>query len=121
MRSIRESDIQKSILDYLRLKKYFCWKNSTTGIYVKARDTFIPSQNVGSPDVFVVVPTFDHHIDTITRQTLCQCIFGQIWGLEVKNEKGKQTSAQRDWEKVFKKNGGRYLLVRSLDEIMKVL
>lgn len=99
---MRESDIQYSILQYLRLKQHFCWKNSTVGIYKKATNSYIPSQNVGSPDIFSIKD-------------------GKFYGIEVKSEKNKQTPLQVEWQKRFEKEKGIYILVRSLDDISGII
>ncbi len=95
-----EKDIQYSILQFLRLKRLFCWKNSTVGIYKKSTGSYIPSQNVGSPDIFLVND-------------------GTIWGIEVKTPKGKQSDNQKAWQNNFEAVGGRYLLARSLEDVQK--
>jgi hypothetical protein len=38
----KESGIQKAILDYLRLRKVFCWKQNTSGIYQPKTGGWIP-------------------------------------------------------------------------------
>lgn len=40
--------------------------------------------------------------------------------LEVKNEKGSQSKAQKKWEDVVERAGYEYHLVRSLDEAKKI-
>lgn len=41
--------------------------------------------------------------------------------LELKIEKGKQSPAQKEWQKDAEANGAKYVLVRSLDEFIKVV
>lgn len=101
MRKILEKDIQKACLDMLRLKKIFCWKNNTAGIYRKNTGHYIPSQSVGSPDIFCVVK-------------------GRIFGLEIKVRGGKQSDNQKDWQKVFEKSGGTYILIKGMEELDKL-
>lgn len=57
----------------------------------------------GMPDIFVVrYPT-------------------QIIGLEVKNEKGKLRDSQVIWQKKFESVGGKYYLVRSVEDVEKII
>lgn len=94
-----EKEIQKTILSYLKLKGYFVWKNNTTGIYKKSTDSYIPSPAVGSPDIFIVID-------------------GKIIGIEVKRDGGRQSLDQQNWQYNFEKAGGRYILARSLDDVI---
>lgn len=45
----------------------------------------------------------------------------QIWFVEVKNDKGRQSDKQRDFEQRVTALGYRYVLVRSLDEFKTAL
>ena len=98
---IKESEIQKTILDYLRLQGYFCWRNQTVGIFKRSTGTYIPSQNVGSPDIF--------------------CLHGELYGIEVKSATGKLSEYQKQWRDRFEKAGGKYIVCRSLEDIQKHL
>ena len=53
MKKELEKDIQKSVIDYLKIKKHFFMKVNTVGIYKKATGSYIPSQSVGAPDILV--------------------------------------------------------------------
>ena len=46
-----ERQIQTQILDYLKLRGVFCWKQNTSGIYRKDRSAYIPSHTRGMPDI----------------------------------------------------------------------
>lgn len=41
--------------------------------------------------------------------------------LELKTEKGKQSKSQKDWQKDAEANGAKYVVIRSLDEFIKVV
>ena len=109
---MKEQEIVKSILEWLSWKKIFHWRNNTGMIFseYKGKKRAFKMGQVGSPDIFVVVPV-----------KLYETNYGQIIGLEVKAEKGKQSESQLEWQKNFEKAGGCYLLVRSLDEVIKQL
>jgi len=46
---------------------------------------------------------------------------GKIYGLEIKNELGKQREDQISWAHNFTTNGGHYYIIRSLEDIKKIL
>jgi len=100
MKPLLEKEIQKLILDYLKAKKIFHWRNNTGAF--KRDNHFYRFGDNGSPDIFLVIK-------------------GQIYGVEVKNEKGKQSEYQKEWQEEFEKAGGVYLLVRSLEELLENL
>lgn len=99
-----EKQIQKQITDYLEWKHYFWWRNNSGAMLseYKGKTRFMRFGQSGSPDLFIVIN-------------------GKIIGCEVKNEKGKQTDNQKEWQERFEKAGGIYLLTRSLDEIQNYL
>ncbi len=98
---ILEKDIQKAILSYLELKRIFHWRNNT-GAFKTEGGGFMKFGQRGSPDIFVVKA-------------------GQIIGLEVKAPKGTQSDYQLSWQISFQEAGGLYYIVRSLDEVIKIL
>jgi len=95
-----EKAIQKSILDYLGYRQKCFWRNNSGAMVseYKGRQRFMRFGENGSPDIFVVKN-------------------GNIYGLEVKNEKGKQSDSQKEWEDKFTKAGGIYKVVRSLEDV----
>ena len=96
----KESQIQKTILDYLRYRKVFCWKQNTVGIYKQSTGSYIPSQSVGAPDIFAVKN-------------------GKVFGIEVKTKTGKQSDNQKNFQQDFEKAGGIYLVARSIEDVQK--
>ena len=100
---MKESDIQKAIMDYLRLNGYFCNKFHTTGIYVRKRDTYMKNPNKGCPDILAFKKGFTN------------------LAVECKSDKGVQSDEQLEWGKRFEESGGIYILARSLDDVEKVL
>jgi Holliday junction resolvase len=102
MRNITEQKIQRQIIEYLTLKGWFVIKNNTVGIYVKSRDSYIPNPARGLADL------------TAIRE-------GRVVMIECKVAKGKQSPSQAQFEANWKGKGGEYILVRSLDEVIKSL
>ncbi len=97
-----EKEIQKSILDYLRIKGYLCKRNNAGmafSTYNGKRRAFIVGAS-GWPDIEVILPGG------------CYC------GIEVKTRKGIQSEVQKRVEQSIKKVGGRYLIARSIDDVV---
>lgn len=95
-----EKYIQKTILEYLQYRRYFVWRNNS-GAFKNDSGGFYKFGDLGSPDIFLVKN-------------------GCIYGLEVKNEKGKQSHNQKTWEEGFTKAGGIYKVVRSLEDVQSL-
>ena len=95
-----EKQVQNAVIKYLALKKYFYWRNNS-GALKTERGGFIRFGAVGSPDIFVI-----HK--------------GRIIGLEIK-DKSRQSEGQKEFEENMKREGGEYYIIRSIDDIMKVL
>ena len=99
-----EKDIQAAICSYLRLRGHFFWRNNTVGVYDAKRKTYRKTQKyglVGLPDILLLSE-------------------GNLIGIEVKSEKGKQSAAQKEIEKMFLENGAAYVLARTVDDVMEV-
>lgn len=91
----KESDIQRTILEYLKYSGLFFWRNQT-GAVVRFGQ-LVRYGAIGSPDIFVMKPPY--------------------WiGLEVKNAKNEQSREQSCFQHDFEKAGGKYAVVRSLQE-----
>jgi len=86
---IKESEIRKACLDYLRFTGWFCFH-----IY----------QTLGS------------------YKGICDAIAikgGKVLFIEFKTSRGKQSQYQKEFQDNIEKHGGRYLLIRSLEDLMK--
>ena len=97
----KELDIQKAILDYLALKGRFFWRNNS-GAFKTERGGFVRFGAEGSPDIFVLTEG------------------GFLVQLEVKNAKGRQSPAQKEWEIRSKALGAEYYVVHSLDDVIAI-
>ncbi len=102
---MRESEIQKACLQYLQLMENLgkCYFVRTSSGAVKT-DTgrYFRTGKKGSPDI------------------IC-CYKGQFIGLEIKSEKGRQSPEQKEAEAIINNSGGKYCLIRSLDELIKII
>jgi len=114
---IKESDIQRVILDYLQVQenmgKLMFQRSNSLNVATKDGH-YIKTGKKGSPDILVWV-----------REIFCPpdyCVeYAKTIALEVKSETGEQTSGQAEWQKQFEKFGGSYFLVRNLEDVIKIL
>lgn len=97
---IKERDIQKGILDYLKLKGIFCWKNSTVGI-AKLNGSFIPAQMTGVSDIIGLLPD------------------GRFLAIEVKRKGNRTTFNQDVFLDNVRRNKGLAIIAFSLDDVTK--
>ena len=101
---MKESDVQRSILEYLQIKRIFHYRNNS-GAFVfpetaNTKRRFFKAGVVGSPDIICVIN-------------------GQFVGIEVKKPGGKQNDNQIQFQKDLEKAGGKYVLAYSLDDVIK--
>ena len=98
-----EQPIQRAILEYLRWKHIFCWKTTTTGIYVKSRNTWIPNQAPGVADILGILPG------------------GRLLAIEVKSPKGRVSPHQQQFIDEVNQRGGLAFVARSVEEVEQYL
>lgn len=108
---MKESEIQSAIIDYLEIleqqgKIFFHRVNNIPPVNkIKGKITFrkLPrGVKRGFPDILII------------KQ-------GKCIGIEIKNEKGQQSEYQTAIEKQFKNNCAEYYVVRSVEEVRKIL
>jgi len=96
-----ESQIQKQIIDYLRLRGYFVYKNVSVGTYNKKTDRYIPMSTKGIADLTAIKD-------------------GKVYQIEVKRKGGKQSQYQKDFQKDWEAKGGVYIL-GGFEEVIDIL
>ena len=101
---ISEHEIQAQILDWLKLKRIFAWRNNTGGFggTHNGKKWFVKTGMKGSPDIYALVQ-------------------GRLFGIEVKSDNGFQSQVQKEFEVEFTRAGGKYLLCFSLDDAIRGL
>ncbi len=98
----KEQDIQKSIIDYLRLKKYVIIKHHSTGFTVReGKSVAFRYGEKGVSDLIACAPWM------------------QFWAIEVKRKYGKPTEDQLDFIARVNKNGGVAFVAYSIDDVIK--
>ena len=122
-----EKTIQSAIQEFLELQEELgllvYQKNNTGAVRIErpgAKSSFMRFGKKGSPDFLVWrfrelrIAALDH--DTINFQAFLETLF-----IEVKTDVGKQSDAQRVFQQKVEKLGGIYLVVRSLDDVKKII
>lgn len=100
---LTEHEIQRQIIDWLRLRHIFFWRNNTgafSGTY-KGKKRFVRFGTPGAPDIFAVVQ-------------------GRIIGIEVKRPGEQATLEQAAFGTVLEAAGGIWFIARSLDDVIEV-
>jgi len=99
-----ESRIQRSILDYLKLKNIVAWKNSNVGIYKKSTGQYIPSGTPGVSDILGVLHPS-----------------GRFLAIEVKAPKKYASPTQKVFLEQIRNAGGLAGVCRSIDDVIELL
>lgn len=93
---MKESEVQRAILDYLALKHIFHYRNNS-GAFRRDDGHFYRFGAVGNPDIICVVK-------------------GQYVGIEVKAPGGKQSEHQKKFQLQLEAAGGLCILARDLED-----
>ena len=98
---MKESDLQRTILAYLALKRIFHYRNNS-GAFKDATGHLYRFGAVGSPDIVCVKG-------------------GKYIGIEVKGPKGRQSTGQVAFQEALQKAGGEYILAHELEDVTSKL
>lgn len=103
---MKETDIQRTVCDYLARKRHFFWRSNNAPAFQKdqygMRFRRMPKYAMnGTPDIIVIKDGF-------------------FIGLEIKMPKGKQSQFQIDFEKGCKEAGGEYYVIRKLEDVIEI-
>lgn len=96
-KKILESDIQKAIIDFLRYKGHFVWKNLSVGIK-KANGSYIPVGMRGLPDIMAIKN-------------------GRLFALEVKSGRNTASDDQKRVLEELEAKGAIVGVVYSIDDV----
>jgi hypothetical protein len=96
LRWVNESEIQAQITEYLTLHHIFHYRNAVGG------GRKVRFGTIGAPDLVCVIK-------------------GQFVGIEVKDAKNEQSRGQVQFETQLKAAGGKYILARSLEDVIEGL
>jgi hypothetical protein len=96
-----ERDIQKTIIDYLRLHRVFCIR--VNGGALKKGSFYI------------------RFTDTKGCADIIGCVNSQFFAIECKSSRGEQSRWQHDFQVAVEQSGGIYILARSLKDVEDML
>ena len=101
MKEESEQNIQKAIIDYLRIKKYVVFKHHSTGSTIRNNQAvFFKHGDRGISDIIACSPK------------------GQFVAIEVKRPKGKVSDDQLAFIKAVILNGGTAFIAHSIDDVV---
>lgn len=98
-----ESDIQYTILVYLKSRGIEAWRNNNVGVYNRARDTYVFNGRRGVSDILGILPD------------------GRFLAIECKTEKGQLTHDQYLFLTMINDNNGLAFCARSIDFVKERL
>ena len=99
---MKESIIQRDILTWLSLHKWFAFKINNVGIYKKSTNSYIPSQTKGICDIIAIKD-------------------GEVIFIECKSKTGKLSEHQKEFQNNIIKLYGHYIIARNIDDIEEYL
>lgn len=99
---MKESEIQKAILDYLSYKKDVYFFRAGSGLIQTQQGRWFKTGKKGCPDI------------------VC-CKDGVFYGLEVKKDKSRLSEAQIQAKKDIEQAGGIYMVVKSIEDVAKII
>ena len=99
---MNENEVLQSICDYLAVKKYYFWRNNNFSIFDTSRKCFrrMPKYSISGVSDIILLRN------------------GMAWFIEVKTEKTVQSEGQKEFEKNVIKNGCKYIVARSIDDLI---
>jgi hypothetical protein len=97
---IKERDVLKAILAYLKVHRVFHFRLNTGAFQTayKGKPRFVRFGSLGAPDVIAIYK-------------------GTCFGIECKGSEGFQSQHQVEFEKSFNAAGGKYILARSIEQV----
>ena len=98
-----EADVQKQILQFLRYKNIFHYRNNTGAYSDKESGRYIRFGSKGAGDIIAIYPG------------------GRYWSIEVKRPGGKLSDDQIEFLLSVRKAGGVGSCVESIEDVTKVL
>lgn len=100
---MKESDIQRAILDFLEAKQVTHWRCSLGGTFVRNRGAIAFRKNpmTGFPDVAGICPDSG----------------GKFFTVEVKTPKGRLSPEQKVWKDKLEGQGVLYIIATSVEDV----
>jgi hypothetical protein len=102
---MKETDIQNTILEYLQIKKIYCWRNNNTSMYDPTKKVFraMPKHSIkGVSDILGILPN------------------GKLLAIEVKKKGTYPSKEQKEFIQHINDNGGVAFVARSIEDVDKL-
>ena len=102
---MKEGDLQRLVIDWLKLHRIFFRRKNTGAMQsedMPGKRRFVRFGHPGDPDIEI-------------------CHKGRFIAVELKSDTGSKTQAQKEFQSDFEAAGGRYVLARTLEDVMSVL
>ena len=116
---MKESDVQKAILDYLAAERIFAFRINTATFKGEGRFFRSHSLGAGAADILALPVIRREQIFGSGIPDVIVDSFVPHW-IEVKNTKGTQSAEQRSFQEYVEGLGHRYILARSVDDIREM-
>lgn len=100
---LKEQDIQRDILTWLKARGVVCWKCDLGGVRV-AGGKRAKNPMKGFPDIALVIPPT-----------------GRLATIEVKRDDGRMSPEQLRWMEILMGKGVTYILARHLNDVVNVI
>jgi hypothetical protein len=111
-RNPTEAEIEMAVCHLLRVRRFFFWKNPTRGY-------FSGKFQADSSGRRVMVGSFRKDTNPYTMRGVADILIvhkGQLIGFEIKSLKGVQSEEQKTFEKSLIASGGKYYLIKSIED-----
>lgn len=117
---MKERDVQKLILGWLQAKRIFAIRMNVGAVRAEYQGTkrFVRFGVAGQADI-LAFPWISHLQGNGPHLINAREIW-PVW-IEVKGEKGRQSELQKSFQAQVEAEGHRYVLARSLDDVIAVL
>lgn len=100
---MKESELQKIVLEWLKINRYKCWKNYLGPLFIKGGQ-MVKNPNSGQPDIYVI----------------SKKIPGKLIAIELKSQKGKLSDKQKTEINELETAGVIVIIAKSLNYIIQI-
>lgn len=125
----KEAEIQRAILEFLKLHGIFCWRQNTGAFRLmnNGKSRFVRAGFPGISDILGILPRWWYEgkkrglVRAISTATSMPPDVGQFLAIEVKRPGEKPTLDQQAFLQAVKANGGIAFVAHSVDDVRREL
>lgn len=110
-----EAEIQDSILEYLAMRRHFCWRQGASPVPIRKGKELVGLRPAARKGVADILGCTTRQITTNTARIYAR---GTFFAIEVKSRTGSPSKDQREFLEGVKNAGGIGFIARSLDDVM---